>query len=242
MGKRLLFLLLATSWLLSSCRRDSCPLSSGSTVLERRDLAPFNQIILYDKVNLILTQDSMQQVQVSAGKNLLPGVQTEVSEGVLTIRDKNTCLLRSLSDQTNIYISSDQLQKITYYGGGDVHSTNTLLSEVFSVDAWLGSGTIRLDVRAAQVVAQVHNENATIVLTGAADSAYVYCSEAGAADLSGMVSSAVRVYHTSIRDIYVNVTRALYTAIAYKGNVYYKGAPSVIDEKNTGSGSLIWLP
>ncbi|HEY4061215.1 MAG TPA: DUF2807 domain-containing protein [Puia sp.] len=236
--RQLLFCLI----LFASCRRDGCPLGAGSTASETRDLAPFSQVILYDKINLVLTQDSTPGVQVSAGKNLLPGIRTQVSNGVLTIRDNNTCILPDPSEQATVSISSDQLQKISYYGAGDIHSTNTLLAGQFMIDAWQGSGTIRMDLHASTVSAQVHNENATIILTGAADSAFVYCSEAGAADLSGLTSRAVRVYSTTIRDIYVDVSNVLYTGIAYKGNVYYKGFPSVIDTTNTGSGKLIYLP
>jgi hypothetical protein len=234
----LLFLL----FLLRSCIRDGCPLSAGSPVTEKRELPPFGQIILYDKVNLVITQDTVHTAQITAGKNLLPGIQTEVSDGVLTIRDKNTCLIRNPSDQVTIYLSADQLRTITYYGAGNVESTNTLRAEIFTVDGWLGSGTIRLDLRAAQVNALVRNENATIVLTGAADSAYVYCGEAGSADLSGLATPAVGLDSKSIRDIYVNASRALHANIVYKGNVYYKGNPAVIDTLLTSSGRLIHLP
>ena len=141
---------------------------SGATASETRSLSPFSEIVLNGKINLILTQDSTQQVTVSAGKNLLPGVQTVVSGNVLTIQDNNTCLPRDPSDQVNIYISSNQWQELDYYGAGDVSSTNTLLASQFTVDCWVGSGTIRLDMQAGEVNALVRNENATVVLTGTA--------------------------------------------------------------------------
>jgi hypothetical protein len=211
-------------------------------IAEVRDLPPFDEIILHDKINLVLTQDSIQQVRVSAGKNLLSRIQTSVSGNALTIQDNNSCnLLRDPSDQVNVYISSRLLQKITYYGAGNVNSTNTFHVPAFTVDCWQGSGTITLDLQAGQVNAVVRNENATIVLTGSADAARIYCGVAGSVDLLGLIASQVSIDHKSIRDISVHVSGKLQANIVYKGNVYYKGSPAVIDTMITGAGRLIHL-
>ncbi|HLZ16090.1 MAG TPA: DUF2807 domain-containing protein [Cyclobacteriaceae bacterium] len=229
--------------LLISCSGDSCPLKAGSVSSQTRDLPPFNTIILHDKVNLVLTEDSGQQVRVSAGSNLLAGIQTSVDAQTLTIQDNNKCsLLRDPSEAANIYISSGSLRQITYYGAGSVTSTNTLHSPVFTVDCWMGSGTISLSLQAGLVNALVRNENANVVLSGTADSAYVYCGEAGSVNLLQLPTSRVAIDSKSIRDITVNVTDTLHANIVYKGNVYYKGSPAIIDALVTSSGKLIHLP
>lgn len=82
----------------------------------------------------------------------------------------------------------------------------------------------------------------TIRLTGSADLAYVYCREASSVDLRGFPTQAVAIDSKSIRDISVNVSRALHANIVYKGNVYYKGNPTVIDTLITDAGRLIHAP
>ncbi len=228
--------------LLLSCSGDRCPLDAGSSGSEARELAPFNSIIVYGKVNLILTQDSVQQVTVTGGKNLLPGIGTSVSQQTLTIRDNNNCLLTDPSQTVNLYVSSPQLQTITYYGAGDIRSTNTLKASTFTVDCWLGSGTIRLDLQATLVLALVRNENATVVLTGAADSAYIYCGEAGSVDMSALSTYATDLDSKTIRDIYVDASHGLHANIVYRGNVYYRNNPPVIDTLITSTGRLIHIP
>jgi hypothetical protein len=227
---------------LFSCTADRCPLSAGSSGSEQRELSDFNAIVLYGKVNLILTQDSVQKITVTGGKNLLPGIATSVSQQTLTIRDNNNCLLTDPSQTVNLYISSPQLQTITYYGAGDIHSTNTLKASTFTVDCWMGSGTIRLDLQATVVLALVRNENATVVLTGAADSAYIYCGEAGSVDMSALPTYATDLDSKTIRDIHVDATHALHANIVYRGNVYYRNSPVVIDTLITSSGRLIHEP
>ena len=236
-------LLLAIFGPASSCSRDGCPLSSGSSVSRTRSLPGFHEIILYDNVNLILTQDSVQQVRVEGGGNLLPGIQTTVADSALTIRDNNKCsLLRSPGDPVNVYISSGLLNTITYYGAGNVVSTNTLRNASFIVNCWMGSGSIKLDVVASSVSAYARNQSVDITLTGSADNAWVYCQEVGSVDLSGLVAQVVFVESKSVRDTYVNATNSMKVTINYKGNVYYKGNPAYIDSLFTSSGRLIRMP
>ena len=224
-----------------SCSRSGCPLTAGSGGSEIRELDSFNTIVLYGKVNLILTQDSTQQVTVSGGKNLFPGITTIVTGQTLTIRDNNACLLTDPSSRVNIYISSGALQNITYYGAGDVSATNTLRAPRFTVDSWEGSGTVRLNLQATEVDAIVRNENATLILTGAADTAYIYCGEAGSVDMSGLATAATHLDSKTVRDIFVDATRILHANIVYRGNVYYRNEPA-LDTLVTGTGRLLHIP
>ncbi len=105
----------------------------------------------------------------------------------------------------------------------------TLKASTFTVDCWLGSGTIRLDLQATLVLALVRTENATVVLTGAADSAYIYCGEAGSVDMSALSTYATDLDSKTIRDIYVDASHGLHANIVYRGNVYYRNNPPVID-------------
>jgi Putative auto-transporter adhesin, head GIN domain len=226
-----------------SCSRESCPFSSGDRVSDTRRLANFTEIVLYDKINLILQQDTAQSVRVEAGSNLVTGIGAVVSNGVLTIQDNNACnWARTGEDPANVYISSGRLQKITYYGAGNVSSADTLRATLFTVDCWSGSGAITLSLAADTVYALVRTENATITLNGHADSAYIYCGQAGSIDLFNLATRAVALDSKSVRDMDVNVSSALHANIVYKGNVYYKGLPETIQTLITSSGRLIHVP
>ncbi len=235
-----LFLILSSIY---SCSKNSCPFNSGSYSRESRNLLPFNEIMLYDKINLILTEDSTQQISVEAGSNLLAGIQTGVENNILTIKDQNHCgLLRDPADQTNVYISTNQLQKITYYGAGNIHSTNFLQASEFTIDSWLGIGSINLSLKAGQTNAIIRHNNADISLTGQSQSLYIYCADVGSVNLLDFASASVFIDSRSIKDIYVNVSDSMNANILYKGNVYYKGNPSIIHSVIANSGRLIHLP
>jgi len=223
-----------------ACNKFGCPTSSGSSSNKIVDLPVFKQIILYDKINLILTYDSLQSVKIETGKNMLSGIQTTVADSILTIRNNNTCnLFADPSNQVNIYISGNQLQNIAYYGAGNITSTNTLYLPEFRMDAWKGSGSVNLDLVSNQAYAIVRTENVDITFKGHSNYTYVYASEAGSINLQDFSSVYMDVEQKSVRDMYIRVTDSLHANILYKGNLYYTGNPRKVDSYITSTGKLI---
>jgi hypothetical protein len=227
----------------TSCNRDSCPIIAGSGRIQTRVLPPFHEIVLNDKINLILTQDSIQKISVQGGRNLLSGITTTVQDSILTISNQNGCnWLRNPDYQINLYVSTNQLQKISYYGAGNISSTNTLVAPQFTIDSWTGTGSIKLSLITPKANAFVRNNCTQITLIGQADSSFIYCGQEGSVNGIDFISGFVNIDHKSVEDIYVYVTGSLNAIIAYTGNVYYKGNPAVIDSSLTNSGRLIHLP
>lgn len=226
-----------------SCSRDSCPLSAGNGSSENRDLPPFQQIALYDKIDLILTPDSIQSVRVTAGRNLISGISTTVSGEILTIQDKNHCtLLRTDASPVEVYISTAQLQKISYSGAGNVSSTDTLRTPVFTIDCYDGSGSINLKMIADSVNSIIRTRNTDITLSGYGSYAYIYAAEEGDVNILQYKARTVSVVSKTLRDIRVQVTDSLYADVLYKGNVYYQGSPSLIQSTISNTGKLIHTP
>ncbi len=235
---RIFFVLLASS--IFSCNKDGCNLTSGSLANESRKVFPFNEIILFDKINLILKEDPVQTITIEANKNLLAGIKTDVSNAVLTIKNGNACtLLASPGQQVNVYISIPQLQQITDYGAGDVNSVNTFHASEFTVDSWYGTGTVKLDIITNQLNTYIRNNNAQIILSGQSISTNIYCAAEGYINLFQLTSVNLYLNQRSVRDMDINVTGSLNADIVYKGNVFYKGNPAKIDSLITSSGRLI---
>jgi hypothetical protein len=238
-AKSILFIMLATT----SCSPESCPLNAGNTSSENRDLPSFQEISLLDKIDLILTPDSVQSIRVVAGKNLLSAITTSVSEGILTVADNNHCkLLRTDASPVQVYISTGQLQKISYMGAGNVSSTDTIRNTVFTIDCANGSGSINLKIVADSVNSIIRTRNTDITLSGHGSYVYVYCAEEGDANFSQFQARTVSVISKTLRDIYVNVSDSLDASVLYKGNVYYLGNPISIQSTVSNSGKLIQVP
>lgn len=74
--------------LLAGCEKlpgEDCFKSTGETVIEHRSVGPFENIVLEDNINLILTQGNEEAISVRAGENLLESIITEVNNNELKI-------------------------------------------------------------------------------------------------------------------------------------------------------------
>ncbi|MFT3827715.1 MAG: head GIN domain-containing protein [Chitinophagaceae bacterium] len=224
----------------AGCSKEFCFKKTGNIIIEKRILPSFSTIELYERINLILTQDDEQQVSVETGENLLSDISTNVTDGVLTIHDNNSCnWARNLDNRINVYITVPKLSRILYYGAGDISSTNTLKSYDFYMDSWTGIGSVHLNVDATNTYVTQRQNNADISITGNSYYTFVYCTEQGTIDLRGLNSMIVNVDHRSILPVYINASDSIDAHVFHTGNVYYKGHPSKINTLYTNSGRLI---
>ena len=234
-----------SAWVISmaACGKGICLQGTGEVTTETRAVTPFNEIDLYNRVNVILTQDTVNTIQVEAGRHLLSGIETSVINNVLTIANNNTCnWARDLDTRINVYIHTNSLQKINYYGSGDVTSSNTLQAEKFTIDSWEGVGSFKLNLDVQFCDVTLRKNNADVTLAGACDSAYVYCGDQGKADLRNLLCKYVYIDHKGIYDTYVYASEWLYANVLYKGNIYYRGKPSTKEAVCTNSGQMISIP
>jgi hypothetical protein len=63
---------------------------SGKLMTELRQLESFNALDLGSNIEVYLKQSDTPRIEITFGKNLLSGIKTEVTDGKLTIYDRNT--------------------------------------------------------------------------------------------------------------------------------------------------------
>ena len=227
----------------SGCGKNGCLKNAGALKTNDRQLNSFNEILLYDKIDIVLTQDTIQQVKIEAGENLQPDIETTVLNNVLTVRDNSSCKwVRDLNEKITVYISSPLIKQIIYHGAGNIISTNTLKADEFTIDSPDGLGTVNLKVNNRQTNAYIRMAAADIILQGKSASTRVYCAVSGSVNLRDFVSDYISVDHRSLRDSWINVSGTLEAKILYKGNLYYKGNPTKIDTMYSSSGRLFRMP
>jgi putative autotransporter adhesin-like protein len=224
------------------CRKGGLFMKEGTVKRVGRSVDRFREIVLHDKVNLILTYDTVHEVSVEAGENLLAGIMLKVEDGKLTITDENKFKWsRDLDYVINVYVNRDDLQRITYYGAGNIRTTNTLKSEEFILDSWTGIGSINLQLESGYTELIIRMANADFTLLGNSRFTRIYCADHGSMNLGHFISEEIRMDYRSIRDSRIHVTNLINADILYKGNVYYKGHPQINSFYNS-TGKLIPLP
>ncbi|MFZ4520994.1 MAG: head GIN domain-containing protein [Bacteroidales bacterium] len=228
--------------LLNSCTKDggNCVSSTGQIVMQDRHISDFDSIRVFDYMNIILKQDSINKVSVETGENIASGIVTELSGRELILRNTNKCnWLRSYSKPVNVYISVRNLLKIHYESSGNITCTDTLRNGYLKIDMWGGCGTIDLKVHIGDGYFIQHMGTATLILNGICNISSVFAGDYGLLQLKGLKTGYTFVTNSGSNDCYVNAKHSLGATINSIGNIYYSGDPEEIKSTINGSGKLI---
>lgn len=229
--------------LLSRCGQDEgiCVSSTGKTITQDRTPLPYHYIEVYDNINLILNQDtSFTGIKVEAGENLIDGITTDIDQGRLVLRNRNSCnWLRSFEVPVNVYLTFTRLDTLIVHSAGTINFTNDWANDSIFFNVIEGGGQI--DLRLNVLKAYLHVDFGTYSLNVAGHSQVTFISNQGYGPLhaEGLSSKFTYIYTYSPNDIFITADIELGVEIKNIGNVYYHGDPAIIYSIITGKGKLI---
>ncbi|MCX6292346.1 MAG: DUF2807 domain-containing protein [Bacteroidetes bacterium] len=225
----------------TSCDKDhlfDCLKNTGSMTSEKRSSGEFNRIDVYNNPEVIIAQDVENSITVQAGDHVISGITTEISGGVLTIRNENKCnWVRSYAKTIAVYVHVKNLRIIHHHGSSTISSANQLQSTAFDLNVW-NSGDINLSVKADSVYSRQHTTVGDITLSGETKYCFLYNNGNGFSYQSSLVADDEVIVQRGTGDCMVNVNQQLNVEIHDSGNVYYSGNPRVTSSI-TGVGRLI---
>lgn len=223
-----------------SCKEENscdCIKSTGSIQKEIRTSSTFNKIIIDKNVNLFLTQDTINSIEVEAGENLLSLIKTTFEENSLKITNSNKCnWVRSFEPKVNVYVHFIQLNHIEMNGSGDVITTNTIKTDTLYLEQMSASGKADLIVDAKQTYFKLHTGPGDLNVVGKTDGNYIYSSGNGFVHCENLVNNLTIIDSRSTGDCYITATNQIEANIGHIGNIYYYGNPPLIHATITGTG------
>lgn len=229
----------------AGCKKENlcdCFKSTGHITIEDRITEPFSSIFLSENVNLYLIQDSIFNIKVQAGKNLLPLIKTRVENGSMYISNDNKCnWVRSYKPDVNVYISMPSLLFIEYTGCGNICMQNTFTGDSIYFDSKNGSGTVNLNLDIKKCYLIINTGPVDVIAKGKADELQLYYIGNGMIHFEELPTNYTFINNKSTGNCYLNVCNLLIYNITCSGNIYYTGNPSQIQGGITGSGRLIPL-
>ena len=110
----------------------------------------------------------------------------------------------------------------------------TPLSEV-------GAGNVDVTLNARQTFSYIMDENADFTFHGKTDVCWSYTNSRGTINFGDFEVKKMIIEYGSVRDATINVTEDLNAIIYYKGNLFYKGTPTISKDEVHSSGRLIHL-
>jgi hypothetical protein len=230
---------------LASCNKENAPdcfQSAGEYATLERSLDNFMFIELNDYIQYELLDTAFSGVIITAPKNLIPDIETEVNMGKLTIHNRNTCnFVRSFKKKITVRICSPNFADIQNFSTGDIRTVNAIRARKFVMENRHAAGLHRIEVEADTVILNVHTGVCDVVVLGKAHAVALFNQGLGTLDGRAMNATMAFVNNSSINTVYVNSTNYLFSFIKSSGSVYYSGSPIQIDSEIQGQGQLIPL-
>ena len=104
----------------------------GETITVERDVVEFNTIQINSIFNIIITQDTVEKVIITGGKNLTGSIKTDVINNVLNIEDKNgMSAYQGSNNRVTIEIFVKELNMIEVNAPCLLSTSNTIESTNF---------------------------------------------------------------------------------------------------------------
>lgn len=234
--KRNLLILMILCFLatFSSCKK--APLTVGPIVTQIRELPDFNELRVYDNINLSLVRSDTCYIVITTGKNIIDNVTSDVNCGVLSLCNTTSLnWIRPYDYELNATLYFKDIKNLVFSASGKLTTENNYTGELsagdfynFEVDD--GSGDIDLnisncnDFRIAYKFGvsrlTIHGENNTGLS--------VYKKSYGILDAQNYETQTVDISNNAQGDCYINASKLIKARINHCGNIYYKGDPDSI--------------
>jgi hypothetical protein len=243
--KRLAFLSAIVLFCFPGCDKDpffNGLKKAGHKTSEERVLPSFRAITINDMFDVSLTKDTINKVILEGGENLLPSIVTKSENGLLTIKDDNTCSwARSYDNRISIKICYTSLDSIMILGQANLKSLDTICAPTIYMLSKSPIADIDVSVNCGVLHSWVYSGTGTYKLSGKANYANLYVNGMAYMYAQNLVTETTSVQSLTIGDIIVNASKSVNVNIFRSGNVYYTGNPSISIDRKSSTGNVIKL-
>ena len=225
----------------SGCENSAQPWQSfGEITTESRTLGSFHGLEVNHDIQLFVIQDTTkpEHIEITYGKNVIPGITTEILNGVLSIKNSNKAKwLRKLNIQPKCTLNLHQLDDIHLEGNAKVNCIDTLYSQ--AIHCTVNSVEDQnLLVFCGQLYGGVMNSG-NVKFSGQATIFSWSCEKGGGLDATELRSDDVYLYHFTIKDVFVNPSKQFEANLFNSGNAYYFTTPTYkFKESAQGKGQV----
>ena len=241
------FLLLAL--LLLGCDTEDAPdcfKSSGELVDKEVELASFDEIIVYDRINLFIEQGPEQKVMVRSGRNIIDNVSAEVVGHRLILKNNNGCNLFREYNLTDVYVTIPNLTWLQNAGNTVVKN----VGELHFPDIWLRSlnqeekkgvytnGDFELNL-VSESIRVTGDDFSNFFLSGSTKYLNLFIAAGdGRVEARNLSAETVEIMHRGTNKLIVNPQQVLKGEIRSTGDVISLSRPPVVEVESFYSGKL----
>ena len=221
--------------LMINCSKNQVVVGSNNIITQEKQLSAYDRIEVLGSYDVIFTDGEVGKIKIKAPDNILPLIQTEVSDGLLRI-DTGKSRYR-VKEPIIIYVPVDsRLKQVDIKGSADIYSEKNLETKTLNVGIY-GSGDARLAVDVSSLALEVVGAG-DIRVSGRAKDLSIDISGSGDVDTSKLTAEKAAISISGAGDVSAYVTEDVDVSIAGAGDVIVKGNPKKVKQKINGSGEV----
>lgn len=234
--------LLHVPFLLTCLALSACSLAqvrgSGQVVSEEREIAGVSGVTLSTPGELTITLGDQEALRIEAEGNLLPYIQSEVKDGMLSLELKTRVSFQP-TKTIHYHLTVKELDSIFNASLG-VITAPSLRADNFWVQV-NSEGNVSLDsLEAGMLDVELNSLGSLSIGGGEVETQKVKLNSSGSYQAGDLRSLAARVEINSQGEATIWVTRLLDAHLTSSGSLSYFGEPKITSEVNS-SGVLIPL-
>ncbi len=234
--------LLFIAILFLSCEKEQmgdCFKGKGDRVLRQRSISGIRRIELHDHIDLKIVIDPNEKVEVRAGKNLLPLIETEKEGELLRIKDRNTChWVRSYEKHPKVIVRTPSVERLVNRSTGDISLKGTIQGDRFHYSQWNGMGNAELDLDVDTVQLKLHTGAGDLVCSGDCDKVDLYIGGPGFLHLEELTCKKAWAHNKGVGDIHLRVSEELRAKVQSVGSVLFEGKGELMKGIDEGEGRI----
>lgn len=229
--------------ILSGCQKPydrECWKSNGKYQITQIQQSSINEINLYDDINLILINDSLDYLSIESPKNLTNGIKIEKNENFINIRNTNKCDFLRKHVNISIEYHYTTIDKVNLFGYGKLTNNNAIKHPLI-VQAYEAISTIDLNLENSISKFFIFNGSTSVKLSGICNDLYFFNSGLGPINGKNIQPQKLHINSSTVASSEISVGDTLIAEIRSNGDLYYIGTPTVSYITITGEGKLIQL-
>ena len=204
---------------------------------EKRDLETFDEISFTTNGTIYLRQGNTQKVELKGDREDLDEIRTEVRSGRLFIGKKSDNWLSwNSNSRIEFYITVKNLNAITISGSGKVYGESKFNTDYLEISI-PGSGKLELEANAKSLDVSVSGSG-KLLLKGEGSSSEISISGSGKVDAEDFIAESHRIRISGSGSCYIHADKSIDARISGSGSVRYKGDPSKVNSRSSGSGKV----
>lgn len=225
----------------SSCEKNplhECTKRAGDIDSLEIELENFKTIEIYNKLRVVIKQDSINKIVVSGGENLIENFYAEVSDSTLKIGETNGCnFTRSYDNEIVATIHTSELKEVFVYGPSILQSAERLDIDRLLIRVYGRVGNVDLDVNCDHFFMEFWQATGDANISGKTHFFHVLNHGQAYVRAYELEADYVEVEHRSTGNVETKANKKISAILVDIGNVIYEGNPeiNIIEQKSTGT-------